>query len=408
MTRRTASHLHFKPSGARDLVLVSVERQKRLLGAALAECQAALEELETLRSQWAAYEERDQPAYVAWLWSAFGGTLQEMRELYRQIDEKSSIMDAVEGVAVDLDVSVAEAYAIYLERRKELEAELKAQRERQERAEREKEKAEREKHGPGAKQGSFDWETGGFGFGSDEGGDEDAGSGKRGGPRRGGHGALPGEEDVGSVGAGKARKDLPPEFKSLYRALARQLHPDVSELGLPDRARANQLWHQVQEAYEAGDLQRLRALAAVAGSLAGVGQAGSEPEAGAGRGLPAARISEVIALSRRYRKAARSLEREIHGARRDDPAFGFASAKKTPAVKKQAQRQLQLERQQAQARLDALERELEEWAFGAERVRRGWERAGRSGGRGRGGNRGNRGAGRGGANGGNKKSRSRR
>ncbi len=54
-----------------------------------------------------------------------------------------------------------------------------------------------------------------------------------------------------------SRKDSA-EFKKLYHQLVKQLHPDLH----PDQDQAaRHLWQQVQDAYDAGDLEGLRALA---------------------------------------------------------------------------------------------------------------------------------------------------
>lgn len=48
------------------------------------------------------------------------------------------------------------------------------------------------------------------------------------------------------------------ELKKLYHQLVKQLHPDLH----PDQPAGDRLlWHQVRDAYEAGDLEKLRALA---------------------------------------------------------------------------------------------------------------------------------------------------
>ncbi|MBC7534582.1 MAG: hypothetical protein H7258_02680 [Ferruginibacter sp.] len=47
------------------------------------------------------------------------------------------------------------------------------------------------------------------------------------------------------------------ELRKLYRELAKQLHPDVNQQLTPGQI---QLWHQVKEAHEHGDLEKLKAL----------------------------------------------------------------------------------------------------------------------------------------------------
>ena len=354
-----AGKLKFEPSASREVLLLSPEQQRRLFLKALKDCETALEEVEELKAQWHEFQERDQPAYSAWIWAVFGGVLQEIRDVYKKIDEKSALINAVENVAMDLDCSVAEAYAIYLERKEELEAELEAQRKAQSKRE---EKAARKKEPESEAQSSF-----GFEFSESAGADPSDGESED-------H-TIP---EMESRHRGPTR--ITPEFKTLYRALARKLHPDVNELDPSLRHRAAQLWHQVQEAYETGDSERLRALAAVAATLSGGG--GADESTG---GIAAARISDLMAVTRRYHKAAAALKRDIHGARRSDPSFGFASAKKTQALRKHAERDLAREQSEAEALLQDIEQHIAHWESGAERAKRQWERALRAGGRGRGG-----------------------
>jgi len=56
------------------------------------------------------------------------------------------------------------------------------------------------------------------------------------------------------------------ELRDLYRALVKRLHPDLRpELTETER----NLWHRVQEAYERGDVEELRALAMIQPGVAG-------------------------------------------------------------------------------------------------------------------------------------------
>jgi hypothetical protein len=50
------------------------------------------------------------------------------------------------------------------------------------------------------------------------------------------------------------------ELRKLYRELAMQLHPDVNNQLTQEQV---QLWHQIKEAYENGDLERIKALRVV-------------------------------------------------------------------------------------------------------------------------------------------------
>jgi hypothetical protein len=81
------------------------------------------------------------------------------------------------------------------------------------------------------------------------------------------------------------------EFRKLYRALVSRLHPDVN----PDFAsRHRALWSQVQQAYQLGDLDELRALMLVVDDTA---EATDEPTALAALHARCERLRAVIRVT---------------------------------------------------------------------------------------------------------------
>jgi hypothetical protein len=94
--------------------------------------------------------------------------------------------------------------------------------------------------------------------------------------------------------------------RDTYRKLCRMLHPDAN----PDLPRALAgLWHAVQDAYAAGDAERLDALLARA-------------ELGAGDVAALPRVSMIADLIRHYRSARKSV-RAMLRRYRASPAWGF-------------------------------------------------------------------------------------
>jgi hypothetical protein len=318
------------------VVVLGESEQRRIFRRALADCQAALEELEGLRAEWLKYEEQDQPAYFGWLHSTFGPLIQEIREIYHQIQHKRRIIEAVERIVLEQDCSYAEAYRIFLDEKKLEEQEA------------EEEEFEEED--------SFEEEAE---------------------PARGPRSEGTRSSSAGSASERPSRRssenpDRISQLKLLYRKLARLLHPDVHGLEGELGKRAASLWLQVQEAYSSGDLDRLSTLAALV-------QSDSDPEAEED-GQP--RISELLNAARKYRRAARSIVRDLQRARLD-PAFGFIQAKKTQAMRKRAQRELDGERDEAQEGLEALEAFIEQWEHQPRKPKRGREPSGRGRSRGR-------------------------
>jgi hypothetical protein len=59
----------------------------------------------------------------------------------------------------------------------------------------------------------------------------------------------------------KKSTDIPTQVKEIYRILVRRLHPDASKFGSHSQART--LWHELQRAYGAHDLEQLEVLLAI-------------------------------------------------------------------------------------------------------------------------------------------------
>ncbi len=166
------------------------------------------------------FNEQSQPAFQQWLCSTFGREITELRELAQKFQELRRIVFEVEEYKFFARCSYHEAYQAVMEGR--------------------------------ARPESFDQETeqdenpfGDFGGFDDRRDPEFSGF----------------DETVN--GRSDSKQDSSSEesrLKTLYRALARKLHPDVNlEL---DQKRKD-LWQQVQDAYETKDVERLETLSAM-------------------------------------------------------------------------------------------------------------------------------------------------
>ncbi len=130
---------------------------------------------------------------------------------------------------------------------------------------------------------------------------------------------------------------------SLYRALARQLHPD-SAVKVTDTISEDQrhrLWLEIQSAYDSSDEERLLAVAAWLGST--------------GEAVPltlAERHERLRALARSSRKLEKRLE-----SLAEHPAWGFLSAGESAnrKLRKTAAREVEDELGRAQEAIDALD-----------------------------------------------------
>ena len=95
-------------------------------------------------------------------------------------------------------------------------------------------------------------------------------------------------------------------MKELYRTIVRQLHPDQNH---EQTAHEAELWHQMQEAYRARDIERLEA---IAGRLE-IGLTGKSTT------LP---IQILMRMARDLQEAAKALQKQITSQRRH-PAWAF-------------------------------------------------------------------------------------
>lgn len=137
---------------------------------------------------------------------------------------------------------------------------------------------------------------------------------------------------------------------SLYRTLARRLHPD-SPLALRS-PRVAELWLEVQDAYERSDQPRLLAIAAW---VAREGDEATEAFA------PSVSLSERAARLRAMRSVCQRLRKSVDVAA-EHPAWGFgtAEAPRLKQLRKRVARGLEEELARAQETLEACEELLAE------------------------------------------------
>ncbi len=148
-----------------------------------------------------------------------------------------------------------------------------------------------------------------------------------------------------SAPSAEKTQDASPDARAIYRRLVQRLHPDRGGKWTAGR---EQLWHQVQQAWAAGDadwLARLEVEWETANEVLG-------PHTSLGRLRRA--IEEVEA-------ARRDMERKLR-AYRQDPAWRFTkSTAKRPLLQQRTQRQLLSELTDLQQHLDFLQRTVAAW-----------------------------------------------
>jgi hypothetical protein len=168
---------------------------------------------------------------------------------------------------------------------------------------------------------------------------------------------------AGAAAAGAGVR--PGRVVDLYRVLARRIHPDSpSALRTLEPARRGALWTDVQDAYEAGSLERLLAISAWVETLveADAGDA-ARPERLATAGA-SERGGALLSLSERYerlrglRRAQRALERQLSELRAD-PAWTFTEQR--PAARRKLAKQARAAIDDDIARVRSALRELDEF-----------------------------------------------
>ncbi len=134
-------------------------------------------------------------------------------------------------------------------------------------------------------------------------------------------------------------------IKEIYRALVRRLHPDLRADG---DATVSAIWHEVQEAYEAGNLDRLETLLAL-----------TEMESGKNGGQ--ASLSQMRGALAELNRAFQAIVRSINAAKRD-LAWNFSRKTSRDPIEKRLRREMEEDLSHQRWVLADLKRTLDEWS----------------------------------------------
>jgi hypothetical protein len=275
--------------------------------------------LEKARKEFHAFETIDLPAFGQWMSGKFGALQSESREYARQISEKRWLVEEVEMEIRWSGMSPRKAYAEVIRRRENPEPE----------------------DDPFSEPPP--WEGEEFGAGPEEDWDDDFTEGEGvadfecrrelfeeflfrvgivpEGLTKREYASMfaefqqeafgdvftesPREENGAQAGSSPSHA-IERRIKEIYRALVRRLHPDLKA----DQDRAvSALWHEVQEAYEQRNLERLETLLAVTEMENGGDGAGSS-------------LSQMRAAGAELRRSLSALQRSLSRARKE-PAWRF-------------------------------------------------------------------------------------
>jgi hypothetical protein len=139
---------------------------------------------------------------------------------------------------------------------------------------------------------------------------------------------------------------IDPRVKEIYRRLVRRLHPDLRADG---DASVSSLWHEVQEAYAAGDVARMELLLALS-DLSDAPGAGTT-------------LSQMRSVLGELTRCVRALELSLVEAGRED-SWNFARTGPAEDLRLRVERQLKHDLALRQERLELLTRTIAGWAEG--------------------------------------------
>jgi len=139
---------------------------------------------------------------------------------------------------------------------------------------------------------------------------------------------------------------IDPRVKEIYRRLVRRLHPDLRADG---DATVSSVWHEVQEAYAAGDVARMELLLALI-------DLSNAPGASTTLSQMRSALSELT-------RSVRALELSLVEARRED-SWNFARTGPSEDLLSRVERQLKHDLALRQQRLELLTGTIAGWATG--------------------------------------------
>jgi hypothetical protein len=296
------------PLVAREIVVID---QRPLRSTAAAECSAAMDRLEKARVAWHRFEREDKPAFVRWRAREFGTLLSQAREVEERIRESQALVHEVEMEMRRFFQDASSAYQRVMFRRQNPgTADVQPPEPRAE-------------SGEGRRLSEFEqealfqeWVQKSLGTNPDKMDDEaystsfetfkthmfrgrpEAPSPNP--PRRFEQPRATSEEN-------EPAQVIDLRVKELYRALVRRLHPDLRADG---NAVVSALWHEVQEAYAAGDVARMELLLALSDlESSEVGEQTS--------------LFQMRSVLAQLQRAWRALEKSVQEAQGED-AWNFA------------------------------------------------------------------------------------
>lgn len=300
--------------------------QTPILKKALTECRRLRTELDKKQARLRQFEEEEMPAYQRWYNAAFGAGLTELRTLQESLADYEFVAEQMGWCEMCRPDKLTEVFAELMRRMKDgtLHAFEPPRPEHDNPDEDEEEDEEDDDFDDifDDMEEAFSEAFNSF-FGSDDDNEEQ-------------EAYSNGRHGQGSRG----RNSRSPEamaLKTLYRTLAKRLHPDHSDLEEKLRERR---WNELQDAYHAHDLEVLQRIEAVCDM---------EDEGGLSIRLGLARLRDLAAYHRAH---VRPIRNALRAAKRH-PAFDFTKTDQTQ-LRREVEAELDEQRSQLRHRRDWL------------------------------------------------------
>jgi hypothetical protein len=306
------------------------------------ECNKAMAKLEKARAELQRFEQEDRPSFERWMAATFGTLLTELRDNVRLIHEQEVLIQDVETEMIwSNHANPRKAYAAVMKRRQSPDAD-------EDFAEGDSFTAFEEMGAANSKEerrALFDsFVRSVLGIHPEQMGNAD-------------YANMFAEFETKVFGIGPQMSPFPTHdrekpsasreearFKEIYRILVRRLHPDLRADG---DATVSALWHEVQEAYEARNLDRLETLLAM-------------NELGTGSNSQAS-LSQIRGALADLNRAFRAIRRSLQEAKRD-PAWGFSRNPCHDPMEKRIRREMEESLSHQQKVLADLKATIDDWS----------------------------------------------
>jgi hypothetical protein len=332
-----------KRSKERRIVPVDQEPLRRK---AVSECSREMARLERVRADWKRFEQEDKPAFERWMAATFGVLLTCLRENDSLVREKDALIHEVEAeMFLGGARSYRAAYAAVMRRRA-----MPPRAEEPPPSTQESDDDDGFNPFGGREIPEFeqnllfeDFLRAVLGINPDRLSDKNyedmfadfkakiLGQGDR--------------EPRATERAPEPQKTEQVRIKEIYRVLVRRLHPDTRA---DEDAEISALWHEVQDAYSTGNIERLEMLLALTDIRSNA----------AGEHTSLFQMRSVLG---ELRRSFNALQRSLRGAKKD-PAWNFARTTDREAVRARLQRQIESDLARQKARLKDLEAQIARWS----------------------------------------------